>query len=493
MALNLTNPVTTDGTLKLTEAEYDYLQSFLDTHDRGGYYMALYNMTGSEEALLQAQISMFSEGPGGAAYLANILLRDKYGKTLYLPDHPDDVEAIYYASQQVAQSSLDAIADKINKDDANTQTGIITEAEFLDSAKLAWDKMNMGNLAPPNVILVLNNVIDHPQNVLLALLQAAGIVLPPTLEQATDLFVRAAAETIREGGYNDLQGFINNFASKGTAYGVFATVFGASTIGKQLSDYQGVPGYTIVELPDAAFKVAIDTTLNKVVAVFRYESFPATAAGWLAFLAEKLPQILLSIDPQIPITYDQVSGIADAVIADIRRSHIDTGHFGVADAPLRTVATDGDDTLWGTGGILGFLHDDSINGGGGDDRIFGGDGSDELQGGIGNDILYGQDSDDFLYGDEGNDILRGGAGVDWLEGGIGNDTLDGGDFTGLDDSADTLKGGEGNDLLVGGGGNDELTGGKGIDTLEGGAGSDTYVYTTGDGLTPLQTPRPLNA
>ena len=65
MSLNLTNPVTTDGVLKLTQTEFDYIESFITAHDRGGYYMALYNMTGSQEALLQAEISMFSEGAGG--------------------------------------------------------------------------------------------------------------------------------------------------------------------------------------------------------------------------------------------------------------------------------------------------------------------------------------------------------------------------------------------------------------------------------------------
>ena len=69
------NLATTDGKLKFTDVEIAYLQSFLDAHDRGGYYMALYNMTGSQEALLQAEISMFSGGAGGTAYLANQILR----------------------------------------------------------------------------------------------------------------------------------------------------------------------------------------------------------------------------------------------------------------------------------------------------------------------------------------------------------------------------------------------------------------------------------
>jgi hypothetical protein len=102
MSINLSEPVTTDGALKLTQAEYDYLNSFLAVKDRGGYYLALYNMTGSQEALLQAQITTFSEGAGGAAYVANTFLKSTYSDRY--------TKEIYDISQLVAQSSLDAIS-----------------------------------------------------------------------------------------------------------------------------------------------------------------------------------------------------------------------------------------------------------------------------------------------------------------------------------------------------------------------------------------------
>jgi hypothetical protein len=40
------NLVTSTGLLKLTQVEVNYLQSFITANDRGGYYLALYNMTG---------------------------------------------------------------------------------------------------------------------------------------------------------------------------------------------------------------------------------------------------------------------------------------------------------------------------------------------------------------------------------------------------------------------------------------------------------------
>ncbi len=69
-------------------------------------------------------------------------------------------------------------------------------------------------------------------------------------------------------------------------------------------------------------------------------------------------------------------------------------------------ATDGDDTIEGTGGL------DYIGGGLGNDTLFGVGGSDALSGGKGNDKLYGGDGTDWLTGGQGNDTLKGGAGAD---------------------------------------------------------------------------------
>jgi hypothetical protein len=53
--------ITDSSLLKITQKELDYLESYLDRNDRGGYYMALYNMTGNKQALEQAQIATFRE------------------------------------------------------------------------------------------------------------------------------------------------------------------------------------------------------------------------------------------------------------------------------------------------------------------------------------------------------------------------------------------------------------------------------------------------
>ncbi|MFH2091932.1 MAG: putative Ig domain-containing protein [Pseudomonadota bacterium] len=66
----------------------------------------------------------------------------------------------------------------------------------------------------------------------------------------------------------------------------------------------------------------------------------------------------------------------------------------------------------------------------GDDLIYGTTGDDHLSGLMGNDTIYGDEGNDWLSGDQGDDDLYGQEGDDILVGGQGADLLDGGDFTG---------------------------------------------------------------
>lgn len=78
------------GDLPLTDAELKYLDSYLVRGDRGGYYMALYAITGNAQSLEQAQIATFSEGLGGTAFVANTLLQQ------LLPE--GEYPGVYYMS-----------------------------------------------------------------------------------------------------------------------------------------------------------------------------------------------------------------------------------------------------------------------------------------------------------------------------------------------------------------------------------------------------------
>jgi hypothetical protein len=64
-------PQISQGSLALTQQELKALSTLVNEGDRAGFYMAYNAMTGSNEAVLQAKISTFSESEGGFAYASN--------------------------------------------------------------------------------------------------------------------------------------------------------------------------------------------------------------------------------------------------------------------------------------------------------------------------------------------------------------------------------------------------------------------------------------
>ena len=154
---------------------------------------------------------------------------------------------------------------------------------------------------------------------------------------------------------------------------------------------------------------------------------------------------------------------------------------------------EGDDTLTGTGVLLGGDGNDTItltdedseaHGGNGNDILYADDIEDSiLIGGIGNDTLTGYAGDDDLYGQEGNDTLYGGSGIDHIYGGNGEDTIygeDGNDFIEGNNGADIINGGDGADNISGGNGNDQIVGGLGNDYIYGDDGDDDIQGNLGN-------------
>ena len=234
-------------------------------------------------------------------------------------------------------------------------------------------------------------------------------------------------------------------------------------------------------------------------------------------------------------------GVDQVVFAD----GITWGRSSLMDASIASMATGGDDTIYGD------FNANTIYGGAGNDSLYGGNGNDDLTGGTGNDYLkgsYGDDTYHFALGDGQDTIFDDGAnstsevdtlvfgadinpsdvtvtqtnsghdlllsingttdsitlsgqqdsnfgGVDqvvfadgttWgraylFDASVASMATDGDDTIYGDFNANTLYGGAGNDTLYGRNGNDDLTGGLGNDYLEGGYGNDTYHFAVGDG------------
>jgi len=59
----------------ITEEDLARLRAHLTDGDRGGFYMDYYRLTGSEQALEQAQITTYSGGWGGAAIAGNAVAK----------------------------------------------------------------------------------------------------------------------------------------------------------------------------------------------------------------------------------------------------------------------------------------------------------------------------------------------------------------------------------------------------------------------------------
>ncbi|BAY73408.1 hypothetical protein NIES23_62360 (plasmid) [Trichormus variabilis NIES-23] len=493
--MNTSNLVTTSGDLKITQAELDYLWSFLDRGDRGGYYVALYNMTGNDQALEQAQIATFSEGIGAGAFLANFWLQ------WYLPR--GEYPGIYYLSQAVAEQSYFRILDKLKKDNSNT--GYINRQEMFDSAGVAWKKRweeddpingkDVERYWPGNALRNLSALGEWLQ-------QKTGSPIP-LVDEATNLIGDLIARLVKDNRLTT-ENFLRTTISEGT-FSVVIGSLGTSFLGKRLTDYEDDPvRYQIETLPDVSYKIAIDKQKNKVVGIFDNTLLPTNPGEFFNLIASNSLEIygILTGGVGGGLTALIVTEFLNQLLSDFHRSltegtsessflsEIIPGFNNGDINPLvrnRTFSSESDylltnsptnenDTLWGKGGVYA----DTLYGGSGDDRIFGGDGDDELHGESGNDIVYAQKGSDRLYGEEGNDVLRGGEGDDTLYGGIGDDLLDGDDITPEGNGNDELHGQAGNDVLSGGGGNDKLYGDSDKDKLYGGEGDDTLDGGRGD-------------
>jgi len=512
--MNSNSNITTSGQLKLTDNEINYLRQFLEANDRGGYYLALYNMTGVTQVLVQGEISTFSESGGGAAYVSNMLMyeyKDDY--KIKLKAYLDNPENGYLGkpvtldtfSNIIAKTDLENMVlyrDDKNEDNKyplkNDSTGYFDNGLMLEKAFVAWEKVGLLDYFPGQSlataeygVLYVNEVIEKINH------QYEGAI--PSALEALKSVIQVYVNEFENQAFN-AEKFLNALKATGTFYAVMGVLLGSRFVAKKLSDFEDREGYKIIDLPDAKYKVVIDTNTGFVAGMFRDEFEPDTLPSVLTTIAEYWPEV-------VGLLNGGLSGVLNATIfaeilenvgqlykesvmfqpgeysgmptkwAELLSQHAETG-------------TENGETLWGTGGENNAAIADIIHGGGGDDRIFSGDGADQIYGDAGDDLLYGQKGADYLYGGDDKDTLRGGEGNDYLYGGNDDDYLDGGDITDAESGDDFLIGGKGKDVLVGASGSDflygdnesagseqddgddELYGGDGVDYLTGGGGND---------------------
>jgi autotransporter passenger strand-loop-strand repeat protein len=116
--------------------------------DRAGFYLDYYNVTGSNEALIQAQISSYSGAIGRTARIANDL-------DSALPDYPSG--GVDSFSLQIAQSEYAAIAADV----ASGGEGVLSDATMVAIAKNTWVSLGVGNLFPGNFLYLITGDSSH--------------------------------------------------------------------------------------------------------------------------------------------------------------------------------------------------------------------------------------------------------------------------------------------------------------------------------------------
>ncbi len=176
---------------RLTEADLARLKALLDAHDRGGFYVEYWRLTGSEEGLLQANVATFSGYIGGIALSVNI-------------DLQNDLKARYKGLFEISQDVAKSFYAAVETDVRAGGTGHLTDLAAIDSAKKAWEDLVLSRFFPGNPI---------------------------------DAFIHAI-----HGDFSRL----DEIVSPGSGYalaGYLAELYGWR-YGKRASDFEGLAGYT---------------------------------------------------------------------------------------------------------------------------------------------------------------------------------------------------------------------------------------------------------
>ena|GEM_PF-3068793 len=128
----------------LTPTDVDRLKAKLDAGDRAGFYLLYHELTGSNEALTQAEIASFSGQLGELAINSNAAARAWLSMTGRGNQYPGTAENF---SQTIAEDLYDHIARHVK----NGGSGVIRDEDIYDLAKSQWGKYGIGDCFPGNV------------------------------------------------------------------------------------------------------------------------------------------------------------------------------------------------------------------------------------------------------------------------------------------------------------------------------------------------------
>jgi hypothetical protein len=133
--------------MSLTQNNLSQLQARIDAGDRAGFYILYYNLTGSEQALVQAQVSSYSGMYGQLAFFSNAAAKAYLGNQY---------------TETTDQFSLAIAADLNNriKSSVNSgESGVFSNDDILGFAKEQWVVRDLGDYFPGNILLPKNTIL----------------------------------------------------------------------------------------------------------------------------------------------------------------------------------------------------------------------------------------------------------------------------------------------------------------------------------------------
>jgi uncharacterized membrane protein YeaQ/YmgE (transglycosylase-associated protein family) len=151
----------------LSQNDVAQLQTRIDAGDRAGFYILYYNMTGSTQALLQAQVSSYSGTMGQMAAYSNAAAKFMLGSR-----YPETTD-------QFSLSIATDLFNKIKLDVETGGTGVMSDQRIFDLAKQQWIDRDIGEFFPANVqpglLSILGAPFTYPGTALVNLLGLSAI------------------------------------------------------------------------------------------------------------------------------------------------------------------------------------------------------------------------------------------------------------------------------------------------------------------------------
>lgn len=132
---------------QITQLHLDDLLNYINSGDRGGFYLKLYELTGEKQVLIQASITTYSGVWGGMAITGNFFAK--------LADPKNYILSLDEFSMAIVVDTFLAVKKSVG----SGGTGLLSSADMVVADQLVWENKKMGQLFPGNIQFLLEPTI----------------------------------------------------------------------------------------------------------------------------------------------------------------------------------------------------------------------------------------------------------------------------------------------------------------------------------------------